>query len=87
MSLEEAGEELLTFYGFPNSQWKSLRTTNAIEQPNGKFRRRVKTQGFLPSAQAAKLLLFGLIIRGQIRMRRRTDGWQELKQVSLVKAA
>ena len=35
VSLEEAGEELLTFYSFPNSQWKSLRTTNAIERLNG----------------------------------------------------
>lgn len=85
-SLEEAGEELLTFYRFPNSQWKSLRTTNAIERLNGEFRRRVKTQGSLPSAQAAEFLLFGLIISGQIRMRR-IDGWRDLKQVSLLKAA
>ncbi len=86
VSLEEAGEELLTFYRFPTSQWKSLRTTNAIERLNGEFRRRVKTQGSLPSAQAAELLLFGLIISGQIRMRR-IDGWQELKQVTVLKAA
>ena len=86
VSLEEAGEELLTFYGFPNSQWKSLRTTNAIERLNGEFRRRVKTQGSLPSAQSAELLLFGLIISGQIHMRR-IDGWQDLKQVTLLKAA
>jgi putative transposase len=86
VSLEEAGEELLTFYGFPNGQWKSLRTTNAIERLNGEFRRRVKTQGSLPTAQAAELLLFGVIISGQIRMRR-IDGWQDLKQVSLLKAA
>jgi putative transposase len=86
VSLEEAGQELLTFYGFPNSQWKSLRTTNAIERLNGEFRRRVKTQGSLPTAQAAELLLFGVIISGQIRMRR-IDGWQDLKQVSLLKAA
>jgi hypothetical protein len=46
----------------------------------------VKTQGSLPSAQAAKLLLFGLIISGQIHVRR-IDGWQELKQVTLLKAA
>ena len=86
VSLEEAGEELLTFYGFPDSQWKALRTTNAIERLNGEFRRRVKTQGSLPSAPAAEFLLFGLIISGQIRMRR-IDGWRELKQVSLLKAA
>ena len=85
-SLEEAGEELLTFYRFPPSQWKSLRTTNTIERLNGEFRRRVKTQGSLPSAQAAELLLFGLIVSGQIRMRR-IDGWQDLKQLTLSKAA
>jgi putative transposase len=86
VSLEEAGEELLTFYRFPNSQWKSLRTTNAIERLNGEFRRRVKTQSSLPDARAAERLLFGLIISGQIQMRR-IDGWSDLKQVSPLKAA
>ncbi|MFQ5540163.1 MAG: IS256 family transposase [Candidatus Binatia bacterium] len=85
-SLEEAGQELLTFYRFPQSQWKSLRSTNAIERLNGEFRRRVKTQGSLPDAQAGERLLFGLLISGQIRMRR-IDGWRDLKQVSLSKAA
>jgi transposase-like protein len=79
-SLKEAGEELLTFYRFPQSQWKSLRTTNAIERLNGEFRRRVKTQGSLPNAQAAEVLLFGLLISDQIRIRR-IDGWQELSQI------
>ena len=86
VSLEEAGEELLTFYRFPNSQWKSLRTTNAIERLNEEFRRRVKTQSALPDARAAERLLFGLIISGQIQMRR-IDGWSDLKQVSPLKAA
>jgi transposase-like protein len=86
VSLEEAGEELLTFYRFPKSQWKVLRTTNAIERLNGEFRRRVKTQSSLPDAGAAERLLFGLIISGQIQMRR-IDGWQDLKQAALLKAA
>ena len=79
-SLREAGEELLTFYRFPSCQWKSLRTTNAIERLNGEFRRRVKTQGSLSNTQAAELLLFGLLATEQIRMRR-IDGWQQLGQV------
>lgn len=86
VSLEEAGGELLTFYRFPKSQWKVLRTTNAIERLNGEFRRRVKTQSSLPDARAAERLLFGLIISGQIQIRR-IDGWQDLKQASLLKAA
>ena len=32
-SLEEAGNELLTFYAFPKSMWRSLRTTNPLEKP------------------------------------------------------
>jgi len=38
-SVEEAGLELLTFFRFPQSQWKALRTTNAIERINQEFRR------------------------------------------------
>lgn len=79
-SLLEAGEELLTFYRFPASQWKALRTTNAIERLHGEFRRRVKTQGSLPDTQTAEVLLFGLLASGQIRMRR-LDGWQDMDQI------
>ena len=32
----------LTFDGFPSSQWKALRTTNALERINEEFRRRTK---------------------------------------------
>ena len=31
-SLEEAGDKLFTFLRFPSDQWKSIRTTNAIER-------------------------------------------------------
>jgi putative transposase len=86
VSLEEAGEELLTFYHFPETQWKSLRSTNAVERLNVEFRRRVKTQGSLPDARAAELLLFGLLISGQIQLRR-IDGWKDLQELSRPKAA
>src|SRR6266852_1982395 len=43
-SLAEGGDELLTFFRYPKSQWKTIRTTNVIERLNGEFRRRVKTQ-------------------------------------------
>jgi hypothetical protein len=43
-SLEEAGPELLTFYDFPKSTWKSIRTTNMLENLHREFRRRTKTQ-------------------------------------------
>ena len=69
-SLEEAGMELLTFYRYPESQWKALRTTNIIERINGEFRRRIKTQSSFPSEQSVLVLLFGLMGSGMIRMKR-----------------
>ena len=42
-SLEEAGDKLFTFARFPPSQWKSIRTSNAIERLHEEFKRRIKT--------------------------------------------
>ena len=36
-SFEEAGDELFTFTSFPSSQWKALRTTNALERSTRNF--------------------------------------------------
>jgi putative transposase len=68
-SLQEAGDELFTFLRFPSSQWKALRTTNALERINEEFRRRTKTQASLPSQDAVLLLLFGLLRSGQVKLR------------------
>jgi putative transposase len=43
-SLEEAGDRLFTFTRLPDSQWKSVRTTNAIEQSAGSRPRRCSLQ-------------------------------------------
>jgi putative transposase len=80
-SLEEAGEELFTFLSFPPSQWKSLRTTNALERINEEFRRRTKTQASLPNEDSVVLLLFGLLRSGQVVLRRFT-GWKEMPSAS-----
>jgi transposase-like protein len=79
-SLEEAGAELLTFLRFPSSQWKALRTTNALERINEEFRRRTKTQASLPGHEAVVLLLFGLLRSGQVKLRALV-GYQDLGQV------
>lgn len=69
-SLEEAGEQLLTFYAFPKAMWKALRTTNSIENLNREFRRRTKTQASFSTEEAALTLLYGLVAFGQIQLRR-----------------
>jgi len=55
-SLEEAGDRLFAFLRLPPSQWKSARTTNAIERLHEEFKRRIKTQTVLPSAETAAML-------------------------------
>jgi len=74
-SLEEAGDRLFSFTRLPPAQWKSARTTNAIERLNEEFRRRIKTQTVLPSAETVPMLFWALLASGQITMRK-VDGWE-----------
>ena len=78
-SLEEAGDKLFTFTRLPIAQWKSVRTTNAIERLHEEFKRRIKTQTVLPSAETAAMLFWGLLASGQITMRK-VDGWETLAE-------
>jgi putative transposase len=78
-SLEEAGDRLFTFIRFPASQWKSIRTSNAIERLHEEFKRRIKTQTVLPAAETAAMLFWALMASGQITMRK-VDGWKTLAE-------
>ncbi len=78
-SLEEAGERLFTFLRYPPEQWKSMRTTNAIERLHEEFKRRIKTQCALPSAETAAMLFWALMASGQITMRR-VNGWNSIEK-------
>jgi transposase-like protein len=78
-SLEEAGARLFAFTRLDPSQWKSTRTTNAIERLNEEFRRRIKTQTVLPCAETVPMLFWALLASGQIQMRK-VDGSETLSQ-------
>ena len=78
-SLEEVGDKLFTFTQFPPSQWKSIRTSNAIERLHEEFKRRIRTQTVLPCAETAAMLFWALLTSGQITMRK-VDGWQTLAE-------
>ncbi len=69
-SIQEAGDELLTFMRFPKAQWKAIRTTNIIERLNQEFRRRVKTQGMFPTESSILILLFGVVASGMVKLRK-----------------
>jgi transposase-like protein len=68
---------LFAFARLPPSQWKSARTTNAIERLREEFKRRIKTQTVLPSADTAAMLFWALLASGEINMRK-VDGGQTL---------
>ena len=51
-----------------------------IERLHEEIRRRVKTQGSLPTEDAALVLLFSLVASGQIKLRK-IDGWQKIGAV------
>ena len=72
---------MLAVHALPSSQWKSARTTNAIERLHEEFKRRIKTQTVLPSADTAAMLFWALLASGQIVMRK-IDGWNTLSTVS-----
>jgi len=80
-SLEEAGLRLFTFLRYPPEQWRSLRTTNAIERLHEEFKRRIKTQCLLPCPETAAMLFWALLASGQITLRR-VDGWPTLERAS-----
>jgi putative transposase len=82
-SLQEAGDRLFTFTRLPSSQWRSARTTNAIERLHEEFKRRIKTQTVLPSSDRAAMLFWALLASGQISMRK-VDGWQTFAPSPLI---
>ncbi len=74
-NLVEADERLFAFTRLPPNQWRSGRTTNAIERLHEGFKRRIKTQTV--TADTAAMLFWALLASGQINMRK-VDGWQTL---------
>jgi putative transposase len=46
VSFEGAGDKLFTFTALPSSQWKALRTTNALERINEEFSPADQNPGF-----------------------------------------
>jgi putative transposase len=85
-SLEEAGEQLLTFYAFPKAMWRALRTTNTLENLNREFRRRTKTQASFSSEESAVTLLYALVAFGQIQLRK-IDGHRHVSKLLVLSVA
>ena len=83
-SLGEAGDKLFAFTRLPSGQWKSARTSNAIERLHEEFKRRIKTQTVLPSVGTAAMLFWPLLASGQITMRKTFGVVFWVKQITLL---
>jgi hypothetical protein len=77
ISVAFAPDGKLAFSRLPPSQWRSARTTNAIERLHEEFKRRIKAETVLPSADTAAMLFWALLASGQINTRK-VDRWQTL---------
>ena len=64
--------------GCPSVNGK-VRAPPTIERLHEEFKRRIKTQTVLPSAETAAMLFWALLAAGQITMRK-VDGWHTLTQ-------
>jgi putative transposase len=64
----------LTFFSFPEEEWISLRTTNAIEQLKKEFKRRTKPMEILAGENACYLLRAFILLKMEMRWRTKKIG-------------
>jgi len=60
--LEEAEEDLLAFYAFPDDHWPKLRSTNPLERFNREIGRRTDVVGIFPNDRSLIRLAASLVI-------------------------
>ena len=60
--LEDAEEDLLAFYAFPESHWPKLRSTNPLERVNREIGRRADVLGIFPTDASVIRLAGALLI-------------------------
>lgn len=63
-TLEDATDEMLTFYFFPPEHWKKISSTNPLERLNREARRRTRVVGVFPSSNSC-LRLLGMVLLEQ----------------------
>lgn len=55
--VEQGSEETLSYYSFPSTHWRHIRTNNPLERLNREIRRRTRVVGSFPDGHAALMLV------------------------------
>ena len=55
--MEGGTEETFSYYDFPPTHWRSIRTNNPLERINCEIRRRTRVVGNFPDGQSALMLV------------------------------
>lgn len=55
--VRDGAQETLSYYSFPRSHWRRIRTNNPIERVNKEIRRRTKVVGAFPDGNSALMLV------------------------------
>ncbi len=55
--LESGCDETLSYYEFPATRWRHIRTNNPLERLNREIRRRTRVVGSFPDGHAALILV------------------------------
>ena len=79
-TLEGDWERMVTFYGFPESHWKHLRTTNVVESPFAAVRLRTSAAKRFKRVENATALIWKLLTVAEKRFRK-LDAPHQLKDV------
>jgi putative transposase len=77
-SLKNSIDACLTFFSFPEEEWKSLRTTNAIERVNKEFKRRTRPMEILAGEKSAYRLLCFIALKMELNWRSAPFGRENL---------
>jgi len=81
-SLENSIESCLVFFNFPEEEWISLRTTNAIERVNKEFKRRTKPMEILAGEKSAYRLLSFIGLKMELTWRSAPLGSKNLPNLN-----
>ena len=55
--MESKGQETLTYFAFPSTHWRQIRTNNPLERIIREIRRRTRVVGAFPDGKSALMLV------------------------------